>query len=155
MNPKRIQQALKKFERHKLFLSDVDYLKSRQLFEQLLKENTVSAENVKHCYDKIFPMVAIYKTLQTSDEEALIHTRDIFYESEVYPGTKKMAKFMKIPFVYKLIPRLAVKMVKKYIYSVPTDFKWNFCKAIRKAFVSTFTSVLMTFTVDISKSLSW
>ncbi|MDY3005496.1 hypothetical protein, partial [Anaerococcus porci] len=104
MSEKEKRKALEKFNVYKKYLLKEEYLISKKIFEELLFKEIVSKDNIIHCYNRIFPMIAIYKTLKEKEIDSLEKTGNIFNETEVYPRAKFLRKIMKIPYIYLLVP---------------------------------------------------
>lgn len=113
MEEQIIRKGLKDFKGYTSFLTEEEYEEARGRLEKLLRETSVSKENIRHCVGRIFPVIAIYKTLGEKKEGALERTRAIFYNKEVYPQLKLLKFFTKIPFAYRLMPKIGYRSMEK------------------------------------------
>lgn len=113
MDEKIIEKSLENFQGYRKFLGNVDYEISKGKLLRMLKEIPVSEENIRHCTERIFPVAAIYKTIKEKYDEPIKYTSELFYKKEVYPKLKFLKFVMKIPFLYKLMPTLGYKTMKK------------------------------------------
>ncbi|MGO1580077.1 MAG: L-2-amino-thiazoline-4-carboxylic acid hydrolase [Peptoniphilaceae bacterium] len=113
MNDVNYKKEFKRFERYKKHLSKDEYTKSEEIYKNILKTEEVSIENKSHCYQRIFPTFAIYKAMKNQVENPLERTKEVFYQVEVYSNVNLMKRIFKIPYLYKLVPKIAYKTMKK------------------------------------------
>lgn len=103
------------------------YEKAQSHLEEILLHEEVSTELASHCYVRIFPMIALYKAIKNWDcENAYKKISELFWEKQVIPGTKVLQRLLKIPGLYKLIPRLTVFAVKKNYKASLGGFQYDF-----------------------------
>lgn len=131
---RQIKKALKKFKAYRPFLEEDEYNEASSLFEELLYKTPVVEENRSHCYKKIFPLISIYKVLKDRDEKALELSAQIFNKVEVESGVKFLNKFLKIPFVYKIIPRLVNRIVRRSYIPSADGFQMEFLETSKQTF---------------------
>lgn len=123
MDKNTIDKALKNFQGYEKLLEKTDYEKAKEKLEKMLHEIPVSKENIRHCAGKIFPVIAIYKTIQHKYDNPVKYTGNLFYKKEVYPKLKFVKLIMKIPFFYKLMPKIGYKTMEKSYPSSEDGFQ--------------------------------
>lgn len=128
------EKVCKCFSEYKPFLKEEEYLEAKKNFERILEKEEVAEENIRHCYGRIFPMIAIYMTLKERYCDALARVEEVFNKKEVYPGIKKMQKFMKIPFIYKFMLPLAKKFVRKSYKECEDGFQMEILESDKNTF---------------------
>ena len=131
---RNIHKKLKKFNRYKKQLSAKEAEIAEKLYIQLIKTEKVSKEDETHCYNRIFPMIAVYKSLNAKDEDKLDKAKLIFWQADVYPRLNISRKVFKLPFVNKLIPRLANKVTKAQYPEGKGGFQMEFLETSKRVF---------------------
>lgn len=103
------------------------YEKAQSHLDEILLHEEVSPKLAFHCYVRIFPLIALYKAIKNHDPaHAYKQASELFWEKQVIPGTKRLQRLLKIPGLYKLIPRLTVFAVKKKYKASREGFRYDF-----------------------------
>lgn len=103
------------------------YEKARDNLEEILLHEEVPPELVSHCYVRIFPMIALYRAIKEQDpSNAYKQISELFWKKQVFPGAMWMQRLLKIPGLYKFIPRLTVWAVKKKYKASSEGFQYDF-----------------------------
>ena len=99
--------------------------KSKQLYDTYCKSEEGKPKAVTmHSINKIFPCIAFYKAViecTRQQEQAYLMIEKYFTEQcEMY--AKKLQKLCRIPFVYKLVPRIMAGVIHK-TFGVKSGFE--------------------------------
>lgn len=130
------KQALRSY---RVNISIPVYEKSLSYLEEILWNEKVSPEIASHCYARIFPLIALYKAIKEQNPTlAYKQVSECFWTKQVIPGSIWMQRLLRIPGIYKLIPRLTVCTVKKKYKASVDGFQYNFLETSQSCVRLTF-----------------
>lgn len=85
-----------------------------RLEELLYVNKDASKEKMRHLQAQILPGIAAYETLQgVMSKENAFKTVHSYVEQHAFAARKKLVKIMRIPGLYRAVPRLFAKAVEK------------------------------------------
>lgn len=112
------------------------YKKAQNNLDEILLNEEVSSELAPHCYIRIFPMIALY--LAFDKTIAYEQVSKLFWNKQVIPGISWIQRLLKIPGLYKLIPRLASFSVKNKYKPSKEGFQYEILEESRLCFRADF-----------------
>ena len=99
--------------------------KARTLFSEYIKSETGKSKAVTmHTVERIYPCIAFYKAVSecAGAPERAYAIIDGFFEKESAASAKKLQKLCRVPFVYKLVPRVMASIIRRY-FGTPSGFE--------------------------------
>ena len=109
-------------------------LDAKEIMQSLIAENTNDSKAVKeHTEEKIYPLIGIYRAMQNNGitkAEALAFI-DKTYSLMAEPEAESIRKMLKIPFAYKLMPKIFKSMTLNF-FGEKAGFKAHFYQTSKK-----------------------
>ena len=98
--------------------------KARALFFEYIKAETDKPKAVTmHTVERIYPCIAFYKAVsECAAPDKAYAIIDEFFEKESIITSKKLQKLCRVPFVYKLVPRVMASIIRRY-FGIPSGFE--------------------------------